>query len=281
MFEQLQADAAAIMPVAHGDLGELVAVDGTIIDAVLSMHWADFKRGKKKARVHMGFDLNRGIPYKLFLSGGMADERPYVNKILSPGQTGVTDRYYQRHKSFDQWQEEGVHFVCRLRNNTIKTLIRENELTPGSNVFYDAVAFLVSQKQKLTKKEVRVVAYRAGGKEYWIATDRFALSAEQLALVYKLRWNIENFFGWWKKHLKVYHLIARTKYGLMVQMLAGLITYLLLAICCHEQHNEKVSIKRVRQMRNAMQNELLGLDENSVYHEPANRPAKKQTYANT
>ena len=35
-------------------------------------------------------------------------------------------------------------------------------------------------------------------------------------------------------HLKVYHLIARSKYGLMVQILAGLITYLLMAIYCHE-----------------------------------------------
>lgn len=281
MFEQLQADAAAILPVAHGNLGELVAVDGTIIDAVLSMHWADFKRSKKKAKVHMGFDLNRGIPYKLFLSGGMADERPYVSKILSSGQTGVMDRYLQRHKSFDQWQEEGIHFVCRLRDNTIKTVIRENNLTPGSKVFYDAVAFLGSQEQKLTKKEVRVIGYRVGCKKYWIATDRFDLSAEQLALVYKLRWDIENFFGWWKKHLKVYHLIARTRYGLMVQMLAGLITYLLLAIYCHEQHNEKVSIKRVRQLRNAMHNELFGLNETSKYPVPAENQAKKYPYANT
>ena len=41
----------------------------------------------------------------------------------------------------------------------------------------------------------------------------------------------------------------------MVQMLAGLITYLLLAIYCHEQFNEKVPIKRVRELRINIQNE--------------------------
>lgn len=41
----------------------------------------------------------------------------------------------------------------------------------------------------------------------------------------------------------------------MVQMLAGLITYLLLAIYCREQHNEKVSIKRVRKLRIKIRNE--------------------------
>ena len=88
-----------------------------------------------------------------------------------------------------------------------------------------------------------------------IATSRLDLTAEQIALVYKLRWDIEIFFGWWKRHLRVYHLIARSEYGLMVQILAGLITYLLLAIYCREQHNEKVSIKRVRELRIKIQNE--------------------------
>ncbi len=41
----------------------------------------------------------------------------------------------------------------------------------------------------------------------------------------------------------------------MIQMLAGLITYLLLAIYCHEQHGEPVSIRRVRKLRHQILNE--------------------------
>jgi hypothetical protein len=79
--------------------------------------------------------------------------------------------------------------------------------------------------------------------------------AEQVALVYKLRWDIENFFAWWKRRLKVYHLFTRSKNGLMVQILSGLLTYLFLAIYCHEQHGESVSICRVRQLRKQIRNE--------------------------
>lgn len=99
------------------------------------------------------------------------------------------------------------------------------------------------------------------GKEYWVATDRYDLTAEQIALIYKLRWNIEIFFGWWKRHLHVYHLIARTPYGVMVQMLAGLITYLLLAIYCHTEYAEKVSIRRVRELRIKIKNEAAMMNE--------------------
>jgi len=70
-----------------------------------------------------------------------------------------------------------------------------------------------------------------------IATDRRDLAAEQVAEVYKLRWEIESFFAWWKRHLKVYHLIVGSWYGLMVQIYAGLITYLLPAIYCHTTMN--------------------------------------------
>jgi hypothetical protein len=255
VFQMLQGEAAKILPQAHGNLGELVAIDGSLIDAVLSMYWADYRDGTKKAKVHMGFDINRSIPSKIYLTDGKGDERPFVSKILSEGQTGVMDRYYQRHKSFDEWQAEGKHFICRIKEGTTKTVIQENEVIPGSIVFYDALVLLGTKGVNQTEKEVRVVGYRVDCKDYWVATGRHDLSAENIVATYKLRWNIESFFGWWKQHLKVYHLIARSQYGLMAQMLGGPITYLLLAIYCHEQHNERVSIRRVRELRIKMRNE--------------------------
>jgi len=47
----------------------------------------------------------------------------------------------------------------------------------------------------------------------------------------------------------------------MVQILAGLITYLLLTIRCHENHGELVNIKRVRELRVQIQNEFRALGE--------------------
>jgi len=41
----------------------------------------------------------------------------------------------------------------------------------------------------------------------------------------------------------------------MVQLLGGLITYLLLAIYCQEQHQDPVSIVRIRELRNQIANE--------------------------
>ena len=116
------------------------------------------------------------------------------------------------------------------------------------------------------------MGYESARIKYWVATNRYDLTTEQIAAAYKLRWDIENFFAWWKRHLKVYHLISRSEHGLMVQIQAGLITYLLLAIYCHREFNERVSIKRVRQLRIKIQDELSA----GMYEKPSDSNFKEQ-----
>ena len=114
VYEKLQAQATSTLPKAHPQLGDLVAIDGTLIDAVSSMAWADYSSTTKKAKIHLGFDINRGIPGKVCLTDGKGDERPLVPRLLLPGQTGVMDRNYQCYRNFDLWQEEGLQFVLSL-----------------------------------------------------------------------------------------------------------------------------------------------------------------------
>jgi hypothetical protein len=256
VFTELQKQATGTLPSQYSELGDLVAIDGSLIDSVLSMHWAEYRTNSKKAKLHLGFDLNHGVPRKLFLTEGNGAERPFVSNIIDPGQTGVLDRGYQAHHLFDQWQQDNCHFVCRIKEATHHEILEEFPVPEGSHVFFDAKVLLGTPNVNQTKEPVRLVGYIIEGKSYWVATDRFDLTAEQVALVYKLRWDIESFFAWWKRHLKVYHLFARSKNGLMVQILSGLITYLLLAIYCQEQHGEPVSIRRVRQLRNQIRNEV-------------------------
>lgn len=257
VYENLQKQATQKLRIAKefSDLGDLIAVDGSLITATMSMTWADYRQGANKAKVHLGFDIGRGIPQKVTLTDGKGNERVQSERLIAPGQTGVYDRGYQCYKNFDVWQEQGRHFICRIKASSRKTELRSNSVDADSHVFYDAVVLLGTEAVNQTNKEVRVVGYKVDGVTYWVATDRFDLTSEQIALAYKLRWTIESFFAWWKRHLKVYHLIARSPYGLLIQILSGLITYLLLAIYCHEEHGERVSITRVRELLCKIRNE--------------------------
>jgi len=78
MFGKLYAKAAKHLPKGYAELGDLVLIDGPPVDDVLSMYWADYRKNSKKPKVHIGFDLNRGIPKKIFLTYDKEAERPFV-----------------------------------------------------------------------------------------------------------------------------------------------------------------------------------------------------------
>ena len=143
--------------------------------------------------LHCGFDINHGIPNKIFMTEGNGAERTFVPKILSKGQTGVMDRGYQSHKEFDLLQEQGKHFVCRIKARTTRTVIETHDINPDSHIFYDALVLLGTPNQNQTKNPVRVVGYEISKVKYYVATDRRKLTAEQIATIYKLRWSVDIF----------------------------------------------------------------------------------------
>jgi hypothetical protein len=255
VFTLLSAHASAFLPKAHPELGDLVAVDGSLIDCTLTMEWANYQKGFQKAKAHIGFDPGRSIPKGFVLTNGNGNEKDQVETLVPPHHTGIMDRGYQCHADLDRWHSQGRFYVCRIRESTAKRVIRKLTESPQGNILSDEQVVLGSIDKTFTTTPVRLVTFRAGRKVYCIATNRFDLTAQQIADIYLLRWSVEIFFGWWKRHLLVYHLIARSQYGLSVQLLAGLITYLLLAIFCHEQFGERVSIKRVRQLQIQIQNQ--------------------------
>jgi hypothetical protein len=258
VFSLLAATASTLIPKAHSDLGSLVAIDPTLIDCTDEMIFADYRKGCNKMQAHIGFDPQRSIPCGFVITDGKADAGDHVEALFNPGQTGIMDRYFQCYRDFNRWHSQGRYYVCRIKVNAQKVVLKTNPVTPGGNIMSDEWVILGNERI-CTTTPVRLVTFRVKEKVYCVATNRFDLTAEQIAEIYRLRWTIEVFFGWWKRHMRVYHIISRSPYGLAVQLLAGLITYLLLAIYCHEQFAEKVSIIRVRELQHAIRNESICL----------------------
>jgi len=75
VFQELQKNARELLLSNSMNSANWFAIDGSLIDSVLSMEWADYRKGAKKAKTHIGFDINRGIPRKLFLPDGKGSER--------------------------------------------------------------------------------------------------------------------------------------------------------------------------------------------------------------
>ena len=61
-------------------------------------------------------------------------------------------------------------------------------------------------------------------------TNNFELSAENIALLYKQRWQVELFFKWIKQHLKVKTFWGTTENAVRIQINVAIITYCLVSI---------------------------------------------------
>ena len=65
-------------------------------------------------------------------------------------------------------------------------------------------------------------------------TNNFELSAVQIALLYKNRWQIELFFKWIKQHLKIKSFWGTSPNAVRIQIYSAIIAYCLVAIVGHD-----------------------------------------------
>ena len=77
-------------------------------------------------------------------------------------------------------------------------------------------------------------------------------SSEEIAWLYKRRWDIELFFKWIKQHCKIKTLIGLSENAVKLQLITGIITYLLLRLTWHEVSQVKSLIILKRKITNLL-----------------------------
>ena len=65
-------------------------------------------------------------------------------------------------------------------------------------------------------------------------TNNFELKAQDIALLYKQRWQVELFFKWIKQHLKVKTFWGTTENAVRIQINIAIITYCLVSLISKE-----------------------------------------------
>ena len=77
----------------------------------------------------------------------------------------------------------------------------------------------------------RIVFYdEEQDREFTFLTNALSLEAQQVADLYKSRWQIELFFKWMKQHLNIQRFWGTTENAVRIQIYSAIITYCLAAI---------------------------------------------------
>jgi hypothetical protein len=222
--------------------------DSSLFEALPRMYWALWRRqGQPQAqvRLHLSLDLAQKAPARAAITPGKGCERTAWRTQWQRGDGFVADRYYgEDYQLFGQLEQAGVTFVVRLRDDAVLQVEEELPLSPAdrqANVIRSAWVRL-GCKARYRSIRLRVV---------WVQTDKEVLrlvtnlgpgelSAGEVAVLYKARWQIELFFRWVKCILGCRHWLAESPRGAALEIYLALIAALLLQLYTGKAPNRRM-----------------------------------------
>jgi Transposase DDE domain len=239
--------AAKALPITVGKEAEalrgLTAVDGSLLPALPKMVWALWRDDDHRAaKMHVHFDVFRGIPTDVTITHGSGSERERLRQMLQPSRLYVIDRGYEEYQLFQDIVDAGSSFIARVQDDAAYKVLQERPLTEeakAAGVVSDVVLKRLGSDhhKNVIKQPVRIVTVEtdkldSSGKPnvLTLVTNVLDLPADLVALGYKHRWAVELFFRWLKCILGCRHLLANNQNGVEIQVYLGIIASLLISL---------------------------------------------------
>jgi hypothetical protein len=247
VFHQLSQKMRPADGAAHGGRRWLVQ-DGSLFEALPRMYWCFWRRqGKKQSqvRLHLSLDLAGKCPARALITPGKGCERAAWRQQFQRGDAYLGDRYYgEDYQLFSELAAAGVAFVVRLREEAVVAVETELALTEAdrrAKVIRHAWVKLGGKGYRLDMP-VRVVWVQTPKEVLRLVTNLSSeeLSAAEVALLYKERWQIELFFRWVKCILGCRHWLAESPQGVAIQLYLALIAALLLQLYTGRAPNKRM-----------------------------------------
>ena len=218
--------------------GKVYAFDSTTIPLCLSVFWwAKFRKKKGGVKVHVLYDLEVQVPAFYHITTASVHDSKAMPEI--PYETGayyIFDRGYNNFKELFRIQRMESFFVVRAKTNLQNKCVKWKRRMP-KNILSDAeIELTVYNSRKDYPDNLRLVRYydEKQGREFMFLTNAMDLTAQQIADLYKNRWQIELFFKWLKQHLKIKKFWGTTENAVRIQIAAAITAYCLVAIVQHD-----------------------------------------------
>jgi len=219
---------------------QLFAVDSTTIqlfsDILKGVGRNPKNNGKKKGGVkaHMLIDAKEGIAKFVRITAAKVHDSTFLKFIDLPKNSFVVfDKAYNKYKMFAEWTLRKIYFVTRMKDNAVYRVIKiiqENNVNTG--VIKEEKIKLEYKDGKQTKTVTlrRVTFIDDDNRLFVFITNNFKISAEEVALIYKNRWQIELLFKKLKHNFQLRYFLGDSENAIKIQIWVTLIAHLLLSI---------------------------------------------------
>lgn len=211
----------------------LKIIDASTIELCLKrFDWAKFRTTKGAVKLHLKLDGDTLYPEQVRLTTGAAHEvNEMSNLCRNSGEIYVMDRGYVDYKRLYDIELGKSFFVTRMKSNCDYEIEQELFRSRTGAVRHDGIIRLKSKRGRESYPGlIRMVCYHDDeyDRDYVFMTNNFKLSAQEIADIYKARWQVELFFKWIKQNLKIKTFWGTSKNAVFIQIWVALIVSLLL-----------------------------------------------------
>lgn len=220
--------------------GRFYAIDSTTIDLCMSVfRWAEFRSTKSGIKVHTQIDIATEIPVFYRITNAKVHD---VNSMdwftYEAFACYVFDRGYFDLARLYKINVFGAFFIIREKGKPAYEIVDGESILDGTDNVLKDQSIRFTKKENLEKYPgtVRRIVYYAPElhRSFVYYTNNFFLSAKDIALLYKYRWQVELFFKWIKQHLQVKRFWGESENAVRIQIHIAIITYCLIAIIEHD-----------------------------------------------
>lgn len=215
--------------------GQVYAFDSTTIDLCLSVFWwAKFRKTKGGIKLYTLFDVTTQIPAFVHITPATVhDVNAMDHLVYEPEAYYIFDRGYVDYERLYRITKHSANFVVRAKNNLRFKRMYSIKSDKESGVKSDQIGKLTGlyMSQDYPEKLRRIKFYdQETEKTFVFLSNNFDLSAQEIAYLYKNRWQVELFFKWVKQHLKIKAFWGTSENAVRIQVFSAIIAYCLVAI---------------------------------------------------
>ena len=204
--------------------------------------------GKKKGglKVHMLIDAVQSVGKFMRITEARTHDRNFLNEIQVPAHSMlVFDKAYTDYEQFGKWTGESIYFVTRQKDNAVYKVVkrvsrqkRKPDTAMVTREQWIELTYKTGQEEKTVL--LRRICYQdEQNRRYVFICNNFAVTAEEIALIYKKRWAIELLFKKMKQNFQLHYFYGESENAIRTQVWCTLIAQLLLTVL-----QQKVKVKK-------------------------------------
>jgi hypothetical protein len=192
------------------------------------------KSGKKKGgiKVHTALRAEEGLPYAIHFTSAATHDHIMLKKLqLSNGAFLAMDRAYIDYKVFEQFTQQNVFYVTKMKKNQRYKQGNSHYLVNKEGLVELQDEHVIFSKDDIQHQSRKITYWEKGKLQPAVfLTNNFDLDAAEIIAIYKRRWQIELLFKQLKQNFPLKYFYGESVNAIKIQIWITLIANLLLTV---------------------------------------------------